>query len=116
MKTLIFSVAMMISMSVDAQGIYSPISVDSLAADEMYGNGVWYTDEYDGVFTCFVGKEEATVFLNDLAKDLDIDLKAPHGRANRVSIYKSAACNGMEVQWVKLTQGEQMLIVRLYVD
>lgn len=101
-----------------AQGIYSPLKAEDVPKGEMYEDGVWYTDEYDGVFACYIGesKAEADAFLSKLAKDLDIDLKAPFSKTRQATLYKSAACPAMEVKWVKVTYGEQILIVRLYIE
>jgi hypothetical protein len=117
MKTVIFLIAMM-SFTTVAQGIYSPLKSEDVPKGEMYKDGVWYTDEYDGVFTCYEGanKAEAEAFLAELAKDLDIDLKTPFSKTRQSTIYKSAVCPAMEVKWVKVMYGEQILIVRLYID
>jgi hypothetical protein len=118
MRIVIFLLGITIGMVANAQGIYSPLKSEDVQKGEMYQDGVWYTDEYDGVFACYIGesKAEADAFLSELAKDLDIDLKAPFSKTRQSTLYKSAACPAMEVKWVKVTYGEQILIVRLYMD
>jgi hypothetical protein len=117
MRTVIFLIAMM-SFTTTAQGIYSPLKSEDVPKGEMYADGVWYTDEYEGVFTCYegTGKADAEAFLAALAKDLEIDLKVPFAKTKQSTLYKSAVCPAMEVKWVKVMYGVQILIVRLYID
>ncbi len=118
MKIIFFSIALIVGMSntVTAQDIFNLLKSEDLRDEDMYQNGVWYTDQYEGVFTCYIGKNKAEVdaFMSELAKLMDINLKRPSLKTREASYYKSALCRGMEVKWTKLLYDEYMLIVRIY--
>lgn len=116
MRTVIF-LAAMTAFTVKAQTIYSPLKASDVPKDSAYTDKVWYTDEHQGVFTFVAGDDrtEGQKFLESLAKDLNIDLRAPYDQNGKRKYYKSEVCEYMEIDWTKLTYGRQMIYIRVII-